>query len=98
MALGNQGRKCRHSGIYLLGDNLHSNVTDSHGHWHNLNRNFGTLLQLRLGRREVAGRHRVIEAGARVGSVAERLVVRLPAAAEGNYGASGEAEGGAGGV
>src|SRR5260370_8266497 len=97
MALGSKGRKYRHSGIYLLGDNPHSNVTDSHGQCHNLDRNFGTFLQLGLGRRKIARGHGVVEADARVGSVAERFVLLLPAAAEGNYVASGQPEGGTGG-
>lgn len=59
---------------------------------------FGTILQLGLGRRKFAGGHGIVEAGARVGAVAERLVGRLPAAAERNHGTAGQAEGGAGGV
>ena len=59
---------------------------------------FGTILQLRLGRRELAGRHGIGEALAGVGAVTERLVGRQTASAEGNHGTAGESEGGAGGV
>src|ERR1035438_3614570 len=93
-----KGRECRHSGIYLLGDKPHSNVTDSHTQWPKLGKDFGTVLQLGFGRRKIARRHRILEAGARVGSIAKRFVGRLPAAAEGNHGTAGQAEGGAGGV
>lgn len=58
----------------------------------------GTILQLGLGRRKIAGGHGIVEPGARVRAVTERLVGRLPAAAERNHGTAGQAEGGAGGV
>jgi hypothetical protein len=78
MAPGSQGRKCRHSGIYLLGDNPHRNVTQSHLQWLKFVKNIGTILQLGLRRRKFAGRHGIVETGAGVGPVAERLVGRLP--------------------
>src|SRR6266849_8502820 len=98
MAPGSQGRKCRHSGIYLLGDNPHRNVTQSHRQWLKLGKNNGTILQLRLGRRKLASGHRIVEAGTGMGPVAERLVSRLPATAKGNYGTSGQAERDSGGI
>src|SRR5258705_8292739 len=98
MAPGSQGRKCRHSGIYLLGDNPHRNVTHSHLQWLKLGKNIGTILQLWFRRRKFAGGHGIVETSAGMGPVAERLVGRLPAAAEGNHGASGQAERGSGGV
>ena len=98
MAPGSQGLKCRHSGIYLLGDNPHRNVTQSHLQWLKFVKNIGTILQLGLRRRKFAGRHGIVETRAGVGPVAERLVGRLSAAAEGDYGPSGQAERGPGGV
>ena len=98
MAPVNKGRECRHSGIYLLGDNPHGNVTGWHRQWLKLGKDFGTILKSGLGRRKIAGRHGIVEAAARVGAIAKRLVGRLPAAAKGNHGTAGQAEGAAGGV
>ena len=49
MAPGNAGRECRHSGIYLLGDNPHGNVTDSHRQWLKLGKKMELSYSLGLG-------------------------------------------------
>ena len=98
MALVSKARKCRHRGIYLLGETPHTNVTDSRGLWLQSGEHFGTILQFGLGRREVAGGHGVAEARPRVGSVTKRLIGRLPAPAEGDHRTASEAESVARGV
>src|ERR1019366_41506 len=55
-------------------------------------------LRFRLGRGKLAGGDGVVEAGARVGAVAEGFVGGLAATAERNDGTAGQPEGGAGGV
>ena len=42
-------RRCRHSEIYLLGDNLQFNVTDSHEQWLKFAKDFGTPYNFGLG-------------------------------------------------
>src|ERR1039458_7161292 len=56
------------------------------------------ILELGLGRGQFARDDGVIEALAAMGAIAEGLVGGLAAAAEGDDGASGETEGGAGGI
>src|ERR1039458_2403822 len=55
-------------------------------------------LQFGLGRGKLAGDDGVVEAGARMGAVAEGFVGGLAAAAERNHGTAGQPEGGAGRV
>ena len=49
MAPGSQGRKSRHSGIYLLGDNPYRNVTQSHVQWLKFVKNIGTIYSFGFG-------------------------------------------------
>src|SRR5580658_2366069 len=82
----------------VFGDLMNRLVTRRTFEWLERSRHFGTLSDLRFGRRQLAGGDGIGEAHAVVAAVAKRLVGRVAATAQRDDRAASQSKGCAGGV